>query len=624
MIQIEELHENLKGGIAVIDFGGQYAHLIASKIRRLGAYSEILLPEELFKKNYKFYKGIILSGGPSSVYEEDSPKISNKIFELNIPILGICYGHQFLVYTLGGEGSVEKSSVREYGPAKINILNQSLLLKNVKNHSTVWMSHGDEVKILPKGFEKIASTSDCEYAVIEDKKRKIFGTQFHPEVAHTEEGTKILSNFIEICELKNTWNLKNYLDHLINYLKKHLTNKKVFFLVSGGVDSTVAYSLLGKVLDKNHLFGVLVDTGFLRYQEIEKIQESLNKIGIELYIEDAKEIFFTHLKNITDPEQKRKIIGELFIKIQQDLVKKLNLDFSEWLLGQGTIYPDTIESGSTKFSHKIKTHHNRVPIIQEMISKNLVVEPLKDLYKDEVRAIGTLLGLPEEIIQKHPFPGPGLAVRCLCNSNTEKNIEKISYYPEKIQNLKNKLNIDIYQLPIFSVGVQGDQRSYANPAGIFYKDLDSFSKNFDWNDLLLLAKEIPNYYKNINRVILYLNSQDRNFTNNLELFKDRYLTKERIKILQIVDHIVFQFIKEKNIDKEIWQFPVVLVPIGDSTKKESIILRPIVSTDAMTANVYSMKFNHLQELVERIYKTNLISYVFYDLTTKPPATIEWE
>lgn len=622
MIQIEDLHRNLKGGIAVIDFGGQYAHLIASKIRRLGAYSEILLPEEFFKKNYKFYKGIILSGGPSSVYEKDSPKISNKIFELNIPILGICYGHQFLVYALGG--IVEKSSIREYGPAKINILDHSLILKNVKNHSIVWMSHGDEVKALPQGFEKIASTSDCEYAVIEDKKRKIFGTQFHPEVSHTEEGTEILSNFIEICGLKDTWNLKNYLEHLINYLKTHLKNKKVFFLVSGGVDSTVAYSLLGKVLDKEHLFGVLIDTGFLRYQEVDKIRESLKKIGIEIYIEDAKEIFFNHLKNIIDPEQKRKVIGELFIEIQQKIVKKLNLDPSEWLVGQGTIYPDTIESGSTKFSHKIKTHHNRVPIIQEMIEKNLIVEPLKDLYKDEVRTIGSLLGLPKEIIQKHPFPGPGLAVRCLCNSNLEKSIEKIFNIPEKIQNLKNKLNIEIYQLPLFSVGVQGDQRSYANPAGFFFKDYDSFSKNFDWNDLLLLAKEIPNYYKKINRVILYLNSQNKNFTNNLQLLKDRYLTKDRIEILQIIDHIVSQFIKEKDMDQEIWQFPVVLVPIGDSTKKESIILRPIVSTDAMTANVYCMQFEDLQELVERIYKTNLISYVFYDLTTKPPATIEWE
>ncbi|MFN3603153.1 MAG: glutamine-hydrolyzing GMP synthase [Leptonema sp. (in: bacteria)] len=619
MIHLEELHKDIEGGIAVIDFGGQYAHLIASKIRRLGCYSEILLPEEFLKKNIDFYKGIVLSGGPESVYEESSPKISKEIFNLNLPILGICYGHQYIVHTLGGV--VQKSETREYGPAELILKKESLIVKNLKNPSVVWMSHGDEVKSLPAGFKDVGFTKNCKFAVVENSEKKIFGLQFHPEVYHTEEGTKILNNFIEICNLKGSWNLQRYLDNLIKYLKIHLKDKKVFFLVSGGVDSTVAFTLLGKVLDSEHLFGVLVDTGFLRYNEAKRIQESLKEIGIFIHIEDAKEIFFNALKNILDPEKKRKLIGELFLQVQKSLIEKLNLDSSEWILGMGTIYPDTIESGSTKHSHKIKTHHNRIPIIGEMISKKLVVEPLKDLYKDEVREIGKLLGLPKEILYKHPFPGPGLAIRCLCNENS-KSIEnlKISFAP--FASFLEKSFIQVYRLPLFSVGVQGDQRSYANTAGIFFKNQDAFKNNFDWDNLLNFAKEVINHYKNINRVILYLNTQKE---NQFELkLKRSYLTEDRIKILQIVDEIVYRFLIEKELYYQIWQFPVILAPLTDSTDKESIILRPILSTDAMTAAVYQMDLRDLLELSERIYNTNLISFVFYDLTTKPPATIEWE
>lgn len=620
MINIKETLKEVKGAIAVIDFGGQYAHLIASKIRRLGAYSEILLPEEFFTKDISFYKGIILSGGPASVYEGNSPKISKEIFNLPIPILGICYGHQFIVHTLGG--FVKRSDVHEYGSTELTLTNSSMILNEVKQNSIVWMSHGDEVQFLPEGFSVVGYTKNCSYAAVENHERKIFGLQFHPEVSHTEEGNKILKNFIKICNLSDTWNLKSYLENLIQYLKTHLKNKKVFFLLSGGVDSTVAYTILGKILDKGHLFGVLIDTGFLRYKEVEVIKEALQKIPINLYVEDAKEIYFQKLKEVYDPEKKREIIGELFIEIQRKILEKFHLNIEEWLLGQGTIYPDTIESGTTKFSHKIKTHHNRAPIIEKLLSKHLLVEPLKDLYKDEVREIGKLLDLPEEIIFKHPFPGPGLAIRCLCSPYNSSEFVKITNLNDSIQKWIYRLSVNIFELPLYSVGVQGDKRSYCHPAAIIFKSREEFLKSFDWDSLLNLAREIPNHYKFFNRVVLHIPNPARNdFTISLQ---ESYLTKERIQILQKIDHIVHQFLLEKKIYYEIWQFPVVLIPLVDLDKKESIVLRPIVSTDAMTANVYPMELKFLLELTERIYKTNQISNIFYDLTTKPPATIEWE
>jgi|YNPMSStandDraft_2_1061718.scaffolds.fasta_scaffold06495_1 GMP synthase (glutamine-hydrolysing) len=621
MIQFKDYQEQIQGGIAVIDFGGQYAHLIASKIRRLGAYSEILLPDEFFEKNQNhFFKGIILSGGPGSVYDSDAPMIDDKIFHLGIPILGICYGHQYLMHKLGG--SVEKAQNREYGKAILNIREKSLILDGLQEKSIVWMSHGDEVIKIPEDFKCIASTEDCKYAVVENPEKRIFGLQFHPEVAHTQEGLKILKNFIKICNLEQSWNLEVYLKYLMNYLKKSLENKKVFFLVSGGVDSTVAFALLGKILDKEHLYGMLVDTGFLRYQESQKIKTMLSKVGIDIHIEDAKDLYYDRLKNVYEPEEKRKIIGELFIEVQQNAVKKLNLNTKEWLLGQGTIYPDTIESGSTKFSHTIKTHHNRVQIIQELLEKGLVVEPLRDLYKDEVREIGKLLGLPRDLVEKHPFPGPGLAVRCLCNQQQSGGIQPIKEsLPQELQNQLHQHSLEIYLLPIKSVGVQGDKRSYAHPA-VFVPQKDFFS-NFQWEIYLELARKIPNLFYDVNRVILFIPFDHKNISH-LQLETHQYLTPQRIETLQIIDNIVNNFLNEKNIYYDIWQCPVVLLPLVDNSKKQSIVLRSICSTDAMTASVYEMPITLLKELSEKIYNTNLISYLFYDLTTKPPGTIEWE
>ncbi|MDW7975846.1 MAG: glutamine-hydrolyzing GMP synthase [Leptospiraceae bacterium] len=614
-----------QGSIAVIDFGGQYAHLIASKIRRLGAYSEIFLPENFFEYfRPDVHKGIILSGGPESVYDDHSPKIDNKIFELNIPILGICYGHQYMMHNLGGV--VQRAQYKEYGKAELKqVSKETKILKNVSENSLVWMSHSDEVIKIPEGFHLTASTTNCRFAVVEDLVRNRFGVQFHPEVSHTIEGKQILKNFIQICGLEGTWDLKLYLEHLIEYLKEFINDKNVFFFVSGGVDSTVAFSILYKILDKHKIHGVMIDTGFLRKNETKKVLQNLKTLGIEIKIENYEALFLERLKEVVDPEIKRKIIGDLFIEIQNQILQKLNIENEPWLLGQGTIYPDTIESGMTKHSHKIKTHHNRVPIIQELIKQNKVIEPLKELYKDEVREIGLMLNLPKELVFKQPFPGPGLAVRCLCNDTYHGQIENITKeLDNSIQIQLNELKAEVFLLPIKSVGVQGDQRSYRQPAFLWIHDEDFFRKNFRWQILLDLTTNIINTEGRCNRLLLYIPDFDNKHTYDFILAKKKFLTKDRIDLLRELDELVNDFVQKRNLLFEIWQFPVVLIPIENQEKKESVVLRPVVSLDAMTASVYEMKPDIFLELSERIYKTKLVSHVFYDLTSKPPGTIEWE
>ena len=636
-LQQKGVHSFVKAGIAVIDFGGQYAHLIASRIRRLGAYSEILQPDEVGDNLDSFYKGIIFSGGPSSVYDAKAPATSPKLLKSGVPILGICYGHQLIAMQLGGE--VRRGDRREYGPAKLNLLGETGLLKHESNGSTVWMSHGDEVAQLPDGFEIIATTSSCKHTAVYNADRNIYGLQFHPEVSHTGYGETLLRNFISICGLSDSWTIDAFGDFERQRIRSELNNKKVFFLVSGGVDSTVAFALLGSELDSSHLKGMLVDTGFLRDNEARSVQSSLSKIGVDLHVFDARHRFLEALAKVHEPEQKRKIIGELFIDVQQEVSQQMGLDKDEWLLGQGTIYPDTIESGGTKSSNTIKTHHNRVGRIQEMIEQGRVVEPLRDLYKDEVRHLGRLIGLPDDLVDRHPFPGPGLAVRCLCTgadeSATSRPFTEIKTQPE-LAGLLERLGVSAHLLPLRSVGVQGDQRTYAHPLALHW--LKSNHGPVSWSELFEISARLPGSFAEVNRVLL--KSGDADFDNQGEqideqriLLPGRFLTEDRIKNLQVADAIVNEFLHEKKIYSEIWQMPVVLIPIGRSRNigpkesiesKESIVLRPICSTDAMTASVYEMNDTLLNELTQRILATKRFDAIYYDLTSKPPGTIEWE
>ena len=543
--------------LGVVDFGGQYAHLISSRVRRLGAYTEILSNEESLEK-YQEYAGLILSGGPNSVYEKDSPQIDAKVLELGIPILEVEDNAPFIV---NGFTAKEK----------------------------IWMSHGDEVVALPSGFKPFGRTDHCRYAGVFNDTKKIYGIQFHPEVTHSEKGLVFLGNFISICGLSNN----------------------VFMLISGGVDSTVSYLLLAKALGAERVKGLLIDTGFMRFNEVENLRHKLHDLGVDLLVSDESERFYSALHQKSEPEEKRKIIGQLFIDCKNDVADKFHLAESKWLLGQGTIYPDTIESGGTKHSHKIKTHHNRVQAVLDLMEKGRVLEPIRDLYKDEVRELGTMLGLEKNWVIRHPFPGPGLAVRMLSSHeyhgfNNQEGLEKvISRYPQ----LQSKI------LPVQSVGVQGDQRSYSACVVLS----DSLS---DWGKYDEASSLITNLVKGVNRIVLLPFVKD---LSKVEFhFSKVELDRIHSDILREVDDIVWNHLVENNLVEAIWQMPVVLVPVGSEVGKFSIVLRPVESQEAMTANFYPMDRNVLQSLCAKIQKVKNISYIFYDITHKPPGTIEWE
>ncbi|MDH4330579.1 MAG: glutamine-hydrolyzing GMP synthase, partial [Candidatus Moranbacteria bacterium] len=458
----------------------------------------------------------------------------------------------------------------------------------------------------------IGSTKDCEITAMANEEKKFYGLQFHPEVDHSTQGGKIIENFVlNICESEKNWEIKDIVNHLITKIQKQAESKKVFVLVSGGVDSNVAFSLLTKALGEDRVKGLYIDTGFMRYKESEEIMENFKKAGFNnLEIEDASEIFFKRLEGIFEPEEKRHIIGQTFLDVKESVSEKLGLDPEHWMLGQGTIYPDTIESGDTKNSDKIKTHHNRVDAITKLIEKGMVIEPLIDFYKYEVRKVGELLALPQELIDRHPFPGPGLAIRCLCHKSSEK--EDVDKGKEKIANILSGINHSL--LSIKSVGVQGDNRTYAHPLVVWGEK--------DWDKLDDLSVTTTNNVREVNRMILLLNPKEKNIFEIPK--KDLFLTKERIETLKVIDNIVSENVKTSGLYDEIWQFPVVLLPVTDGSDKESIVLRPVNTRDAMTLDFFRMPQDVIEKIVKEIEATGKISHIFYDITNKPPGTTEWE
>jgi GMP synthase (glutamine-hydrolysing) len=506
--------------LLILDFGSQYTQLIARRVREVNVYSEIV-PFNISLKDIKDKnpKAIILSGGPASVHEKNAHLADFGIFELGIPILGICYGLQFMTQSLGG--IVEPSNHREYGKTRIRIAQSSVILNGVDKDSTVWMSHGDKVKKLAPGFKLKAETKTA-VAVIEDESRNFFGLQFHPEVMHTQDGTKILNNFIvDISAFSGDWTMKSFIEAETKRIRDKVGNRTVITALSGGVDSSVAASLVAKAIGpKQHC--ILVDTGLLRLNEAKNIMKAYKNIpGLKVELVDASKRFLAKLKGVSDPEVKRKIIGKEFIDVFQDIAKKIkNAEF----LVQGTLYPDVIESVSIHGpSASIKSHHN-VGGLPETLHMNLI-EPLRELFKDEVREVGRELGLPVSLVNRHPFPGPGLAVRIL-----------------------------------------GD------------------------------------------------------------------ITYERVRLLQQADKIVISEIKQAGIYDEIWQAFSVLLPVntvgvmGDFRTYEAVLaIRAVTSTDGMTADWYEFPPDVLKTISTRVVnEVKGINRVVYDITSKPPGTIEWE
>jgi len=503
--------------ILIIDFGSQFTQLIARRIRELGVFSEIISHKKIKLKDIdQTVKGIILSGGPLNVYQINKYSFDKKIISLNIPILGICFGHQILSKLNGGR--VKQSKHREFGLANIYKKNESLLIKNFFNKQKskkVWMSHADQVSKLPKNFKVIASSTNSNFAIVENKLKKFYGIQFHPEVTHTENGKKLISNFIFlICKIKRNWSSKDQKIQLIKEVKDQVGSEKVICALSGGVDSSVVAQLLNKAIGKK-LYCIFVNTGLLRKnEEVQVVQTFKQRLKMNLIYVNAEKEFLKKLNNVSDPEKKRKIIGNLFIKIFERYAKKIkNVKF----LAQGTLYPDLIESKSVTGSQtsKIKSHHNVGGLPKKMKLK--LVEPLKFLFKDEVRKLGLELNLSNDIISRHPFPGPGLAIRMpgMITNDKIKILKEADYY--FIQALKDHgLYHKIWQayaalLPVKTVGVMGDNRTYeylcllraiTSEDGMT-ADFYEFKKSF----MEIISNQIVNSIRGINRVVYDITSK---------------------------------------------------------------------------------------------------------------------
>ena len=592
--------------IAIVDFGGQYTHLIARRIRNLGVYSEIYHPED-FHINAEI-KGIIFSGGPQSVNAEDGYKIDFDLKNSKVPVLGICYGHQLMAHMLGGV--IESGENTEYGFTNIYCQPDAILFNEMDKEQQVWMSHGDHVAELPDGFSITAESDSIKIAAYQSDDGRFFGFQFHPEVTHSINGLKMLENFLNQCDVEKNWNSANFKDKLIKEIKEEAKGKKLVLLLSGGVDSMVALQLCIAAVGNENIFSFHIDTGFMRQNESDELEEHFKKLDFKnIEILEVEDRYLTELEKVADPETKRLIIGRLFVEIANEELGKLNLE-DDWMLVQGTIYPDTIESGDSKKSAKIKTHHNRVSEIENLIKQGKVIEPLKELYKDEVRSLGKELGLPEHLVNRHPFPGPGLAIRVICSDG---EMEDVSYTDENedLNRILAEYDLEGMILPIKSVGVQGDFRTYHHPAVIWFKDgIDP-----SWDKIRSASIKAVNQLKTVNRI---------NFTlvnpGSLDII-ETYLEKPVLNQLRDVDAIMRH---HTDSIEDIWQMPVVALPLQNQNKQRCFVMRPVCSQDAMSADFYEMDFQLITQLSNLINEKCNAGNIFYDVTTKPPGTIEWE
>lgn len=622
--------------IVVLDFGSQYAHLIAKRFRALGYYSEIALPSAELAA-FEGAKGIVFSGGPASVYDEKVPEFNSKILELDVPILGLCYGHY--IVQLGYSGKIGKAEVGEFGFATLNLnpAVKSPLFEGIEPSQQVWMSHQDGVLQMGEGFEVVGSTKDCPYAATQNLAKKRFSLQCHCEVKDTPCGNQIFENFAKFCQMGKNWDDNAVLNHIIESIKKDAEGKKVLLFLSGGVDSTVAFALLNKALGNDRVLGLHIDNGFMRKNESANVAAAYKSHGFTNFIAtDASESFLKAIEGLTDPQKKRMAVGENFITVRDKFVEeqKLDQDPVPYMLAQGTLYPDIIESGGTKNSHTIKTHHNRVDGIQKLIAQGLIIEPLKDLYKDEVRKIGKMLGLEDELVMRHPFPGPGLSINVLCSEGvlSEEDKDELKKAQEEFNGIAitefcENCTKDLVKsvLPVKSVGVQGDFRTYRFPACLaFAQDEKGFFHVPKVHEKIeKTSSTITNSSKFLNRTILKLYQKPGVKDDDLKLQKG-YCTRDRLDQLREVDNIVLTELHASGWYSKIFQHLTIDLPYATSADKATFVLRPVVSEDVMTARFAMLPEELLGNIVKQIAALPFVDALYFDATNKPPATFGWE
>ncbi len=601
--------------IAVIDFGGQYAHLIATKVRRQQIFAEIRQPEdptEVFRR----YKGVIISGSPALSSQGEDSDYNKEIYDLDIPILGLCFGHQEMAKHYGG---TVVHGGREWGCARMHLSRGHPLFEGLGPTEQVWMSHFDSVSSLGPDFEELGYTQLADggpvhrYAAIGSDKLRRYGFQFHAEVDDTINGDEMIANFARnICGCRPTWSMGAYADEVTRRIQKDVGDNSVFLLASGGVDSTVAAKLFANALGPDRVRLLHIDNGLMRKNESSQVIEMFRELGLDshLHFVDASVDFLRALEGEVAPEKKREIIGNTFVEVFNREAKRLGIE--RYLFGQGTIYPDTIETGGTRRSDVIKTHHNRVPVINRMIAEGRVVEPLVDLYKVEVRELGERLGVPHDLIWRHPFPGPGLGVRLLCSRGDEAD-GATPQAIEQVAKIASKFRVDGRILPIRSVGVKADLRAYEHPVIL--------SGHSTWDRMIEAAGSILKEVSGINRCIWSLGATISRDIDTLPAT----VTRERLDLLREADDIVMNGLSQYGIYHRIWQCPTVLAPVRIGNRgSELCIIRPVHSERAMTASAARLPNVLLNELNESISALPGISAVAVDLTSKPPGTIEWE
>lgn len=621
--------------IVVLDFGSQYAHLIAKRFRMLGYYSEIALPNADVS-TFENVKGIVFSGGPSSVYDEKVPEFNSKILDLEIPILGLCYGHY--IVQQGYNGKIGKAAVGEFGFSTLE-LNDKVkcpLFEGIEKNQQVWMSHQDGVFELGDGFETVGSTKDCKYAATQNLEKKRFSLQFHCEVKDTPCGNQIFENFAKYCEMSQNWDQDKVLQIILEQIKTQAEGKNVLLFLSGGVDSTITFALLNKALGQDRVLGLHIDNGFMRKNESKNVDIAYRKFGFENFIvEDASESFLKAIAGLSDPQKKRMAVGENFITVRNEVVAKQHLDEDKWLLAQGTLYPDIIESGGTKNSHTIKTHHNRVQGIQDLIARGLIIEPIRDLYKDEVRAIGKKLGLDDELVMRHPFPGPGLSINVLCNDGkswTSKDDEELAAAKKELEEIKLDMFCAHYTqdlkrtvLPVRSVGVQGDFRTYRFPALLTFKDEGNGFYHFPGKREKIeeCSSTITNAAKFLNRTCIKLYQKPSVKDEDLKL-QEGFCDKRRLDQLREVDNIVLTELHKSGWYNKIFQHLTIDLPYASAEDKATFVLRPVISEDVMTARFAMLPEELLYTIVHKIAELDFVDALYFDATNKPPATFGWE